>query len=501
MSLIVNTVRIVRLAYVMCGALVVMPFRDRELHAQGSETPPVLSSVSPDTAGCDRQLHAEQMHAAGCTAAVAQLAMSDTASIGMHPVVHGRAILQHDSVVVVVDSFARSWLTTLQHQHAIRSRDLLNQAALQVQLGEDGFAQQSIEQWLASPESTVQDTLIALSTGIGFFTTTFRGPPSPARMVIARSYVARLEALPIAVAVGTLYQARFTMMLAYAKAGAIDSAMANGLGAIAILPQFPAFEERAFAAVNSGILPLARLLAGQPHGTTRVDSLMAVLTATIVPSPALLARDPDLTRLLPGLNEMMAKIVGKVRWFGRPMPALVATHWFNQPIPATVSTAAPKARALRLDDGVIRIIGFGWFTCGWCHFAMKRLQKDQVLLPKGVQIEFYEWTLGHWGTEFATPEEEVEHLRQYWLERKHFTFPIALWAGPKDGGDATGEGAVPRESPMHKALMIEAGPTFVVTDGHGIIRHWQEGYDGYANDFAKIIDQLVQERAQQLTAP
>jgi hypothetical protein len=126
---------------------------------------------------------------------------------------------------------------------------------------------------------------------------------------------------------------------------------------------------------------------------------------------------------------------------------------------------------------------------------MRHLQVDQALLPPGVQMMYYEWTEGAWGTALAEPAEEVQHLKHYWLERKRYTVPMAIWAGPKDS--TPDGGFMPRESPMKTALHISAGPTFFVLDGHGVVRHWQQGYYTYQKDMARVIDLLVQERDHQ----
>jgi len=461
------------------------------------------STTVGDTLGCDRQLTALQMRAAGCTVAIEQIAMSDSVSIGMHPVIHGHLYKNHDSVAVIADSLARTWLVSLQRGHVAQPRELLNVAAMQVQAGQDAEAQQSIANWLASPGITVEDTINALIFGIHTFLATYKGPPTSERFTIARGYERRLEAMPATVAMSGLFEARASMLGAFAKGGFVDSAISNGLRAFAMVAAFPTYEARAsHARGGPALLTLSRLLVARPGGTARKDSILVALKAFLTPPAALVEHDPALRRYEAMMREGYDEVERKARWFGHSMPPFVATHWYNQPTPTTVAKDVPNARVLPLDDGIIRIIGFGWFTCGWCRQAMKQLQVDQKILPKGVQIEFYEWTLGSWGNDSATPEDEAAHLQNYWLNRKHFTFPIALWAGPIIG--TPGEGAVPTPSPVSTALAVSAGPTFFVTDGHGVVRHWQPGYNGgYFGEISQVVDELVQERDRAIgaTAP
>jgi len=441
------------------------------------------------------------MTAAGYLALMNELAPSDTFTNGMHPVVNHHLILGRDSVKVVVDSMTRSWLAGLYRNGTPASRQRLNVAAMQFQVERDADAEQSIAAFLAAPDVTIRDTLLAWRVAVGLFTGTMHGAkPRPERMAIGRRYLQRLEAMPIAVAGAQLFNARFFMMDAFIRAGETDSAIASGLRNFAMVSQMPDFEQRIRSAGSSGVylFKLCQALVGRPGGLARVDSLLTALHQTFIVPPALAARDTAMIRLAQMEKDWFMEPEARIRMIGRPAPALVATHWFNQTPPSKPSTAAPNARELSLDDGTIRIIGFGWFGCPACAATMAKLQNDQQLLPKGVKLMYYEWTQGNWGSDFVEPEEEVGHLKHYWIERKHYTFPIAIWAGPKDS--TQGGGLLPRESPTKATLKITEGPTFIVVDGHGVIRYRQPGYWSYQTDFDELIQKLVRERANDVTS-
>jgi hypothetical protein len=482
----------------LCGALFVVSGASASV-ARADVLPDSIRAASADTIGHDQSPPATGMTAAGYVAAMDNIAWSDVGTIGMHPVINGHLIMRHDSVVVLVDSLVRVWLHALQHDGPLAPRQLINQAALQVQIGRDADAQRSIGTWLATPGASANDSLVAFLRATELFSRTFKNePPTTERMQLARSYLARLEAMPFPASATLLFQARMVVMAAYIKLGAADSAVATGLRAYAMLPRIPSYEIRAGLAASEAILDLARVLAGRPNGLVQIDSLLARLKREFIVPPALLAQDTALGRFSQGAQDAFAESEAKLRWFGHAAPPIVATHWFNRPPPPTPSAEAPGARALTLNDGIIRIIGFGWFGCPACMTAMANLQQDQKLLPRGVELLYYEWTLGSWGNALCEPAEEVEHLRYYLLDRKHYTFPIAIWAGPKDS--TPDGGLLPRQSSVRVAMHIDAGPTFIVIDGHGIVRHWQQGYYMYTNDFESLITRLVQERDHEVTA-
>jgi hypothetical protein len=420
----------------------------------------------------------------------------------MHPVINGHLLLRHDSVAAVVDSLVRVHLHALAHAvppipPMLGPRSLLNQAALHLIVGQDREAQQCMATWLARPGVSTQDSLVTLGVAVELLVRTFGGTPTPeGRLRLARQYVAPLEAKPRPTAARALFGARMAMMAAYAGTGEADSAVATGFRAYAVMHEAPFFAERAFMAASLTIVPFARVLVGRPRGLAQLDSLVAVLKQTMTVPPALLAQDPALGSFAQDRQAGFAELEAKFRWFGHQAPPVVATHWFNRAPPTPVSPLAPGARMLPIDDGIIRIVVLGYFGCPGCHAVMATLQKEQHSLPPGVELLYYEWTTGSWGSELVEPSVEVEHLRHHWIDRKHYTVPIAIWAGPKDS--TLQGGLLPRPSPTMTALQIDTYPTTLVIDGHGIVRYWLPGYFASASARDRVLLPLVRERAHEV---
>jgi hypothetical protein len=180
----------------------------------------------------------------------------------------------------------------------------------------------------------------------------------------------------------------------------------------------------------------------------------------------------------------------ELRRIGNPAPALIATHWFNMAQPPTVSAEAPQARELKQDDGIIRVLGFGFFACPYCQIAMGEWQKFQHELPLGVQCLFYDRGVGSWGPDLVEPDVEAEHYRHYYVDRKHYTYPIAIWAGPKEKNEEGG--MTPKYSPTMGQYRILGGPWLMVVDGHGILRYKHGGWD--KQGVLRIVRAIVQEQ-------
>jgi len=407
---------------------------------------------------------------------------------GTHQFVHGKWTARSDTIGRHIDSLMQLQLQGLQ-QSSVAPRSLIGMAVLYLQLGRDAAAQECVERWLKTPGMSRQDTLATLGMIMGFFTD--RDEMTDARLGIMRGYMARLEAYPRQIAHSTIALGYLRMFQAFRQMGYADSAVAAGFRSFALLPD-ASYEERGWTVIGPDIVDFAIVLSGQPNGVARLDSLMTVFKSYIPVPPDLLAKDTALARLAKIFQDGMTDLDGKVRWLGRPLAPVVATHWFNHPQPRQVSDAAPNARILPVNDGIIRIIGFGDFHCPACHLAMRYMQHDQKRLPKNVQTIYYEWTLGACGTDFCEPEEEVDKYRKIYVVGRHYTFPIVIWAGPKDS--TPGGGLLPRESPTKQALHIAAMPTIYVLDGRGVVRYMQFGYGGYSDEIQRAVEQLIRER-------
>jgi hypothetical protein len=102
---------------------------------------------------------------------------------------------------------------------------------------------------------------------------------------------------------------------------------------------------------------------------------------------------------------------------------------------------------------------------------MERIRKAA---PSNAEVWYVTQTEGSWGAGSYSPNDESQHLQHYYVERKHYGMPIALWAGPKDS--TIDYGLLPRENPSAAAYPILVTPMFIVVDGKGIVRHISIGY-------------------------
>jgi hypothetical protein len=278
------------------------------------------------------------------------------------------------------------------------------------------------------------------------------------------------------------------MMAVFGSVGETRQAVQQGFAAYALLPQTPDYATRVMMTTNSGLTPLAVLLSGQKTGRAQIDSLLALLTSVFTPSPAVLASDTALHTLIDNYRVEFTEMTKLIHFFGQSAAPFVATHWFNQPVPTPVYSAAPNARIKALDDGVIRILVLCSFGCPHCIKFMHELQRMQSILPTGVEIDHYVP-----GETAGDPNAEAERYRHVWLDRRHYTFPIAVWAGPLD---TTGDGSlIQRSSPMIVAYGTRGTPTILVIDGHGIVRYATFGEQLYRDNLKGVIDVLVRERA------
>jgi len=435
----------------------------------------------------DLPLTAAQMTPSGYLAAAHELA--DDSVHGMHLVLQGHRIMQRDSVTLAVDAMTRQWIVALQRE-PIGAFQRMQMAALHIRVGQDDAAAARIAAVLATPHLEDRERGWVLASAIDDFLGA-DSVPTPARLARARAYYAQLCMLPPAVTLGSRFAALGEFMEALARMGRPTEAIQTGLQAYTLLSEATDDELRIRLATSGMFVSLSLLLSGQPHGRARIDSLATVLQQAALLPPAVAARDPALAGFARQAQQDLSGLFHRVAILGRPGVPLIATHWLNQPVPTVSSDAAPGAHAKAVNDGVIRIIGFGWLSCPWCKRAMIQMQHELGQVPFGVSLEYYEYTEGQWGGRFVEPEEEVAHLRHYFLERRKFTYPIAIWAGPKDS--TPDGGRVSRKSPTVRAYSVSAGPTFIVLDAHGIVRDFQEGYRGY-DAFKKTIEQLLRER-------
>jgi len=442
--------------------------------AQVPTQAPAQESVPPE-----RPIAAPEMTPLGYAAAVGLLTDSLR---GMHPAISGHLVMRRDSVNATVDSMARAWVAALTRHGVPHHLEAFAMAGLCVRAGHDAEAERHIATWFAAPGISIHDRVFGLGQAISTFLGGLgvghrKDPPvSFAHLAIARKYLAQLEALPRSTAAWTLFVARLEFMDVYLDRGIADTAIQFGLQALALPGQTTDYIDQVDMSNGAALYGLASALSEFPDRYQRtIDSLVnAIRPFTRAPIPPKYAQLKWLPDHVAQARDRFEGEVALIQTLGRPAAPLIATHWFNQTPPSLSSDSAPGAREKRQDDGVIRIIGFGFFGCPGCQLAMHDWEQFQHELPAGVEMLWYERSEGFWGSDLVEPNQEAEHLRHYYVDRKHYTYPIAVWAGPKE---ITEEGGgVPRRSPTMNQYGMLGGPHIVIIDGHGMLRYRQWGW-------------------------
>jgi len=472
---------------VLWGTLHVLSAGSNAWAQAPAQTPAETASVHPPD---EQQLPARRVTAFSYGAAQHQL----LDSLQMHPIVNGHVVLRMDSVRTIVEDRVRTWLSAL----ALKDPTRLFQtptAALASFVQQDTLFDRLVAEHLADPRLSPEERLWTNVTAFDLLT-----PHDTAQTTVqlqhALRYLAAIDRFPPSVLYGTRYSVRIGMMNAELRRGDIAAAIRWGNEAYSMVPLMTNYLDRVSAATNEALITFATLLAGEPNARHKIDSLLTFLRP-FVPAPSALIAQDTVYRIYGAYQEQaFAGLEAAVHdALGKPNTMLVATHWYKQPVPTLVSDAAPQARLKRLDDDTIRVIGFGWFSCPHCLASWGRLEKIKETFPKGVSVMVVERTEGTWGGDPATPDEEAEHIRHYMHDFRHYTFPLAIWAGPRD---RTPDGfQVVREFPMIATHGVAGGPTYLVIDGHGTMRARFGGEDALASwNVPRIVKFLVAEREQ-----
>jgi len=486
--------RRVRLAGVFCTSVLVTNTRAATQQAPSPDT----STVGHTTGRDDGTVPASGITSLGYADAMNHVIDSVW---GIFPVVHGHLVVRRDSAIVVADSMTRTWSVALVRAGAPHHIELFSSALLSFRTGHDAEAQRCIAEWLATPGLSAHDSAGILRTSVELFFDLLTpvnlrdSLPSPARTTIAHQYLARLEAMPRSVSAVSLFGVYDDLMQLYLSRGLVDTTIAYGKRAFTLPAHVTDYHQRFTMATTGGpLLTLALALSAYPDRYQRtMDSLITTLQSyATAPVPPIYAQYPWNMNYVAAQRSKFEGAVELVRTLGRPVPTLIATHWFNQPAPLITSDVVPGARIKPLNDGIVRLIGFGFFGCLGCQLAMKEWERFQHQLPAGAEVLFYDRSEGFWGGDLIEPAAEAEHLRHFYVERKHYTFPIAVWAGPKVANDEGGH--VPLFSPTMSALGFFGGPHFIIVDGNGILRYRSDAWSDV--EMLRVLTQLTRERHQ-----
>jgi len=367
---------------------------------------------------------------------------------------------QFDTALV---SRANAWVTQVR-QSPVGGLQLDPMGALAVAAGQDALAQQQFDARLATPHLSDADRAYTLLLA----TRTFGAKATDTvRMRIALGYLKQLDALPAPMALSQ-HLGHVAVANAYYDAGDSKAVIVHMRQAFTLVAKMP-FLQRDWLSYRYSLPVFADALSGLPNGRAQIDSLTTSLRP-LAQAPAELVAIDSIYNWISRLNtQEFQHVVDQLSYLGRPAPPITAHFWFNTPIPTVQSSAAPGALTKALGDGKIRVMEYGHYGCPGCLAALPKMDHLRTMMPANVEVWFVSDEGDIWGTTHCTAAEMATHLKQFYLEKKKYQLPIAIWIGPRqaqiDGGSQL------QESPMSTAYQLAGFPTFIITDGHGVVRH------------------------------
>jgi thiol-disulfide isomerase/thioredoxin len=219
---------------------------------------------------------------------------------------------------------------------------------------------------------------------------------------------------------------------------------------------------------------LADVLSGQPNGIAQIESLGNRLMAATQAPPELLAKDSMFVVASHTYGEIFSSVFRMMKHLGKKAPVITANYWWNTATPTTPSTEARYATVKPLDDGRIRVIELGHFGCPGCLETLPKMEKLRKTAPQNVEAWYVTFGEGTWGATPCASPEMAQHLKHYYVERKGYGLPIALFAGERH--ELPDGGSTQDDSPTFSAFSVVGYPWIVVTDGKGIVRHVSLGF-------------------------
>jgi len=184
---------------------------------------------------------------------------------------------------------------------------------------------------------------------------------------------------------------------------------------------------------------MASLIRAQPNGQTMLDTMTRVRSlVSILPDYAV-----DLQR---------------IALLGTSAPPLAAHAWLN----TADSSYAATPRLHAYEPGVIHLVAFG---LGSRNVLLERLHRR---FPT-VHIILMHETRGAVGVNVVEPQTEIAWYDTYVRTILHATFPVGIWAGPKERNMYGG--MTPQPSLVRQGYLGEPGLCTLV-DGAGKIREF-----------------------------
>jgi len=374
-----------------------------------------------------------------------------------------------DSIRTLTHARAAAWVTRLRMlpSSVLHGRQLVDFASVALRAEQDTLARELIERRLhelSSDRAGAAERAFMLASAVVLFVDLAQDSARLSRnSSIAAEYAAQLWMLPSA-GYATMSDSTDVLYRQLDAARAMLGSMCRVRGPKEVwlaTSKMLAFinrlgvQERGDALYDFPYRMVATALMGSRYRKTAVDSLNAQLLAP-------LASSKNVTNAA-DVEQALRSRFAWIAMLGRPAPSVQAHAWINTP--DSVYQDTPRTHTFA--DGVVYLLAFNDNDTG----MLPMLERLHRALPPNVHVLLVTHTDGFIGPDIATPAAEVAWLANYYRTKRHFTVPIAVWAGPRISG-AYGS-SYPMESPINHAYHVQfMRGLCVVVDGKGIVREY-----------------------------
>jgi len=165
------------------------------------------------------------------------------------------------------------------------------------------------------------------------------------------------------------------------------------------------------------------------------------------------------------VRSIVASTDSSLRMIGSVAAPISAHLWLNTPD----SLYQPTLRTRSFGDGTIHVLLFSDIGDVPATLALQHLHQA---FPHRVEGLLVTHTTGNTGPDLAAAADETTWIKAYTVGLQHFTFPMAIWAGPKLSYELP-EGKIgerPQEWPLDTSAYRFRARSYVLIDGAGVIR-------------------------------
>jgi hypothetical protein len=369
--------------------------------------------------------------------------------------------IPRDSMLRVASDSAAIWATRLSAT-SVRGMHIDAAGQLSVVARHDAIANRQVAKRLSTSNLSFDDKAFTYLTAVR----TRSSPDYPERLHDAERYLKALDAMGKEAAAQQA-EARTALISTYYMLGRSDDIVRLGLQVADLAAKIP-FADR--GVVFDDLLfygELVAALSGKPGGRAKIDTLNAKLRAAAVPSPADVAIDAEYVKTGSRYLYRIKRQIEANSLIGALGQPLTAQYWLNRPTSDSATIA--------VNDGKIRIVEFGGYSCAGCLEGLYGLQRIKQAVPE-VDISMMTATSGSWGNRNVTPEFECAQLKQHFIDYMKVTVPIGVWQSQfvKNEDD----GFAPEDmGPNFKHYPLVSKPTTWLIDGNGRVRRVFQGYN------------------------